>query len=498
MSAAFRHPVVIVAVPLVFAALCPLLGLWRRKASFYWALAGTVVTAFLAWSLVGKVGPGTPLDYDLGGWRPPFGIEIRVDTLGLVLVCLITTLAPLLVVYSYRYADHEIPTDRLVYYYTLLLLVFTAMLGFSVTGDLFNFFVFMEIFSITSYALVAVSGAKESIRAAIKYVLMGAASSITILLAIAILYAATGSLNMADISRRLGVTGFGSAAAVALVLFTAGFAVKAALFPVHSWLPDAHSTAPSPVSALLSGLVIKMGVLGIARLLFTVYGRSFSALSPSWSGVADVLAWTAAACIVFGAAMAIFQKDLKFMIAYSSVSHIGYIMLGIALVNEGGLTGGFFNILAHGTAKACLFLVAGAFIFRAGVRRIADLKGLGRSMPFSSGAFTLAALSIIGLPPTAGFMAKWYIVEGCVRRGGAGYIFLALALLGTLLSAVYCLRVVYYLFFQPPSDAVSGAREAPASMAVPMGLLASGVLVLGVFSSWVAPALRAYAEVLLR
>jgi len=487
----------LVAVPLIFAALCPILGMWKRDFCFPWALAGVGTTAFFAWTLIGKVTSGKAVTYNLGGWRPPWGIQIRIDVVCMMMACLVTGVGVLLVLYSWRYVAREIKPERVPYYYTLLLLIITAMLGFSITGDLFNFFVFMEIFSITSYALVAIAGERRATRAALKYLLMGATSSLLVLFAIAFLYSVTGSLNMLDISTQLGNTAsrYVPVAAVALILFLVGFCVKSALFPLHEWLPDAHSIAPSPISALLSALVIKMGVLGVRRILFVFYGPAFSIESPSWSRAAGVVSWAAAIAIVVGSAMAIIQRDLKVMIAYSSISHVGYILLGICMLSTRGMTGGLFNILAHAMGKACFFLGAGAFIYKHGLKRIQDLRGIGRTMPVTAGAFALASLSIVGLPPSAGFIAKWYILWGCISKGN--YFFVVMVLLGSLLSAIYCFRVVYYMFFTGRRTRTRPVDEAPATMYVPAALLSAGTLFLGIFASLVLPALSGAARALL-
>ncbi|MCJ7653160.1 MAG: monovalent cation/H+ antiporter subunit D family protein [Actinobacteria bacterium] len=469
--------------------------MWRRKACFPWTCIGVATTCFLVWSLLGKVSAGKAVTYNLSGWRPPWGIQIRIDYVGLLMACLITGVGLMLLIYSWRYIEHELKEERIPYYYTLYLLIFTAMLGFTVTGDLFNFFVFMEIFSITSYALVAITGERMALRAAFKYLLMGAISSLTVLLAIAFLYSVTGSLNMLDISTRLKSTTYLPVAGVALVLFIAGFAVKSALFPVHVWLPDAHSIAPSPISALLSALVIKMGVLGIFRILFTVYGHSFSGLSSNWNSISGVIAWAAALSIILGSVMAIIQRDLKVMIAYSSVSQIGYILLGITLVSTRGMAGGLYNILAHAMGKACFFLVAGAFIYKHGLRRIEDLRGIGRTMPVTAGAFALAALSIVGLPPSAGFVAKWYTLWGCFQKGQ--YTFVVIVLLGSLLSAVYCFRVVYYMYFPGARKSGVGLDEAPVTMFAPAAVLAAGTLFFGIFAGLLMPSLNNATRVLL-
>lgn len=493
MSFSSQYPILLEAVPLAFAALCPIVGMWKRKLCFPFSVAGVLATNFFIFSLWGKVTSTNTVTYALGGWRPPFGIQIRIDYVGLFIASIIGAVGLLVLIYSWRYVTHELEEEKCTYYYTLYLLLFASMLGFTVTGDIFNMFVFMEIFSIASYALVGITGQRRAVRAALKYLLMGATSSIIVLLAIAFLYGTVGSLNMEDIAGRLQVGGYTSVAGVALVLFLIGFAVKAALFPVHVWLPDAHSIAPSPISAVLSALVIKMGVLGILRIFFTVYTPGFADLSGTWNALTQAVAWCAAISIVLASIMAIIQRDFKVMIAYSSIAHIGYILLGVCMLTDRGLTGGLYNILAHALGKSCFFLVAGAIIYKHGFRRITSLRGLGRSMPVTAGAFAVASLSIVGLPPSAGFIAKWYILWGCLQKHQ--YAFVVMVLLGSLLAAVYCFRVVYYMFFVGPYG--DGIDEAPATMFVPAASLAAGTLFFGIFATLVLPSLGSAARALL-
>ncbi len=455
--------------------------MWKKEACFPWSVAGVSATAFISWALVSKFSAVGTIGYKVGGWAPPWGIHIRIDFIGMLLAVVISSAGLLILIYSWRYIVHEVEEAKIPYYYTLYLLIFAAMLGFSITGDLFNLFVFMEIFSITSYALVAVSGEGKALRAAFKYLLMGAVSSITVLFSIAFLYSVIGSLNMLDISKRLPNTPYVVVVNTALALFTAAFAVKAAVFPVHMWLPDAHSIAPSPISAILSALVIKMGVLGIFRVVFTIYGHGFPSTSNLWSSLCGFVSWAAAFSIVIGSSMAIIQRELKVMIAYSSVAHIGYILLGICMLAPRGMTGGIFNIVAHAMGKACFFLVAGSLIYKHNMKRIRELRGIGRTMPVTAGAFAIASLSIVGLPPSAGFMAKWYLLWGCFQKGR--YVFVAMVLLGSLLSAIYCFRVVYYMFFTGPRLHTQKVDEVPPSMYVPAALLSLGTLVLGIYST---------------
>ena len=496
MRAISRHyPVLLVIVPLMGAALCPIVGMIKKKYCYHWSMLIVIVSSFFTWSLWGKISANRVISYHLSGWLPPWGIEIRIDYLSLIMASLISSIGILVLIYSQRYVEKELPPERITYYYALYLLLHCSMLGFVVTGDIFNLFVFMEIFSISSYALVGITGERGALRAAFKYLLMGAVASIFVLLGITFLYNATGSLNMADISRLLGSIGsggFSAMANMALVLLVLGFAVKGAVFPVHSWLPDAHSIAPSPISALLSALVVKMGIYGILRILLTVYGVGYS---NTWQGIANILSWLSAIAVIVGSVFAIIQRDLKIMIAYSTVAQIGYIGLGLFLFSEISITGGIFQIIAHALAKSCLFLCAGIFIYKKGFRKIDELKGLGRTMPFTSIAFAIASLTVVGLPPSSGFVSKWYLLWGCLQENR--YAFVIILLIASLLSAIYCFRVVYYLFFLGPHERGVRLEEGPPTMVAAATVLALVSLLLGIFAQLILPTIITASKFLL-
>jgi multicomponent Na+:H+ antiporter subunit D len=505
----FQHlAIYAIVTPLLAAVLVPIISIWRKN----WAMpvTGLVLTVSLVFStlLVPQVRASGYLSYHLGSWEPPFGIELRVDLLGALMMVLISAICLIVAVYSRKYIAPDTATDGKTFffyaeemqeekrpvYYSLLLVICAAMMGFVATGDIFNMFVFFELMAICSYALVAIPGTRLPIRAAIKYMLMAVPAAMLALLAISLLYSVTGSLNMADLAGLVGSSDYSRVITISYVLLIVGFAVKAAVFPLHMWLPDAHSKAPSPVSALLSGLIVKMGIVGIIRVTYSVYGSHFP--SPlSW--VTTVLIWAGAVAIIYGAIMAIRQSDLKLMIAYSTIMNLGYITLGFGLADVTALVGGVYHIMGHGVAKACFFLCAGSIISRSSYQKIEDLKGAYRKMPLTCIAFAMASLSIVGIPPTAGFVGKWYLVTGSLN---AGYPFLgALVLAGSIMAAVYCFRVVYYMFFLPPSGEswqnVSG--EAPPSMAGATLILAIASVALGIASSWILPPLRDAMGVLL-
>lgn len=495
MTALSQHfPVLTVALLFITAVLLPVIAFWKKGLVPHVAAVAVSASLGCNLSMLMTVLQSGYISYVPGDWPPAFGIEIRIDFPGIIVMTLITLVSLAAVIYSKEYIEKEVAAEKVPTYFTLVLLLTGAMLGFTATGDIFNMFVFIEIISITSYALVAVNGSAAAIKAALKYLLMGAPSSILVILAIGFLYAVTGTLNMGALTEKIASSPYTGVTIIAYGIFIVAFAVKAALFPLHMWLPDAHSIAPSPVSALLSGLVVKTGMFGIIRLTCSVYTVRFS---PEVNGIAGFLTFIGSAAIIYGSLMAIMQKDFKRMVAYSTIAHIGYIAAGVGLLNRAGLTGSIFHLLDHSLAKACFFLVAGLFIYRSGYRNITDLKGAARSMPVSCAAFALAAFSVVGIPPTTGFFSKWYLITGGITAGN--YIVVAAVLTGSVMAAFYCFRIVYYMFFLPPEPGCWEEKngEAPFSMLAPVGVLSLFTLLLGIFAFLILPLLGSAIEKML-
>jgi len=464
-----------VIIPILGAVLTPFVARLRRRPLWGWAM--TVATAFSTVSilLILRVASDGPFSYRMGGWEPPWGIEFRFDEFSSAIgvVCLVGLLA---IWFSRRYVEHAIPNERIPYFYMLILLDLGAIGGVCMTGDLFNLFVFVEILSLSSYALVAISGQSVAEMAAFKYLIMGAVSSLLILFSTGMLYALTGTLNMADLAQRLPDVSSTVPAAVAMAGFTLGFSVKAALFPLHVWLPDAHSIAPSPVSAILSGLVVKVGVLGMIRLYQVYYKAGLVELST----LNTVLTWLGAISIVMGALFAITQEDIKMMLAYSTISNIGYIFMGLGLASQYSLIGATVHIFNHALIKTTLFLGAGAIIYKTGYRNLRDLRGIGKGMPITSAVMAIGAVAVVGIPPTAGFLCKWYITLGAIEAGKPFFAFVLV--FGALLIFVYYIRMINAFYFQEPTHPeVLEIGEVPMSMLTPLVILAILCLVMGVF-----------------
>ena len=428
-----------------------------------------------AWSGLKLLGSGQPI-----------GITLRTDLLGAILLLLINFIGFLATVYSLKYIHHDVPKEKHTYYYTLLLLMLTGMSGIAITGDCFNAYVFFEVASISSYALVAISGKAESLEATFKYLLIGALSSVFIVFAIGLLFNATGTLNMHYASQQIAkIIDSGPTSPLypyryliyaSLGLFIMGFSVKAAFFPGHAWLADAHPVAPAPISALLSGLIVKAtGVFLLIRFLFSIFGihKGYYGriLSPFFLIISAVT-------ILSGSLFAIVQTQLKRMLAYSTIAQMGYILFGIALITHSGLAGSILHIINHAIVKSLLFLCSGIIIYKTGIKNITDMGKLGYRMPATMACFAIGACSMVGVPPLAGFMSKWVLATAAFQAG-MPYLVIIL-LLSSLLNAVYYFRVIAVSYFGDPKIEVNKIDEAPRTMLFPVLVLALLVLILGI------------------
>jgi len=462
---------ILAMLPLVGGALTPLLFRHRPAAACFWAVSVASATTAVAIALLLRLLDAGEFSHAVGGWLPRYGIELQFDEVGAFAVPA-SLLVLLSLVFSRHYVARAIDSSRVSFYYALVLINVGGLNGFLVTGDLFNLFVFMEIFSVSAYALVATAREPIASLAALKYLLLGAVSSLLVLLSTGVIFAMTGTLNLDDAAAVLDLSG-PMPAGLALAGLVSGFAVKAALFPVHLWLPDAHAAAPAPVSALLSALVVKAGVVGVLRT-FELFAAAEGLLQPALT----LMVWLGAVGALGGALMAMVQRDIKLMLAYSTVANIGYIFIGLGLATASAVSGAMVHTVNHAVIKSALFLAAGAMIHRTGLRNIDDLRGLGRRMPVTAFgmAFTLIALS--GVPPMAGFVGKWQIALGALQAGHPALV--AVLVLAGVIVLAFGVRVINALYFRPPARvAAASATEAPASMWIPVLILSIAALLLG-------------------
>jgi len=405
--------------------------------------------------------------------------SIMIDVPGSLMSLLALALGLFATIYSMRFMERDSGTPL---YYSLLMAMITGIVGVSYSGDLFTLFIFWELMCITSYVLVGFRrNVKESVEAAIKYMLMSGVGSATILFGMSLLYGLTGTLNLPRIALSLRVGGGGPWLYASLGMLITGFGIKAAIVPLHVWLPDAHGTAPSPISAILSGVLIELAVFVICKLLFFI----FPAIRVSWM---EFFAIFAILNMMFGNITALLQNDVKRMLAYSSIAHIGYILIGIAAGTKLGLTATLLHIFNHGLMKALAFLCIGAIIYRIGSKKLEDIAGVGRRMPITSTAFTIALLGLIGMPPLNGFISKLLLFMSCLDSG-----MLWLGILLIIFSAVstgYYIRILKALIATPQSERLSDVKEAPILILIPICCLVFLMILLGI---WPDPILR-FAE----
>ncbi len=439
-----NSPALVPLLLLATAISIPVLAIRKTKVAYPLTMAASFGSVIISSYNVFLVWRNGPLSYHFGGWFPPIGIEYVLDPLSSFVALVVNVIAFFVLCHSGGIQEREIP-GKAVPYYALILLFLCGANGIIVTGDLFNLYVFLEIFSLASYGLIGI-GEKQAPVASFRYLIMGTVGASFYLLGIGFLYIVTGSLNMADVRNILPHIHGNPAVAAALSLIFIGMGIKMAIFPLHGWLPDAYTYAPSTSSALVAPIGTKIAAYVLIRILFFVFGVKMVSRSLP---IAEWIAWLSAIGILYGSVMAMAQNEMKRMLAYSSVAQIGYIGLGIGLANPLGYIGAVLHILNHAFMKGALFLVAANLRKETGQSDISRLDAsLRKKLPWSMAAFTVAALSMIGLPPTAGFFSKWYLALGTIDRGNWG--FLAVILVSSLLNAVYFFRILEKVYLIPP------------------------------------------------
>ena len=464
----------LVAIPLAGGFLIPILARvtgTRRPAAF---LPIVMATAVLAIALILLAASDGPIILWIGGWTFPIGISLVADGLSKFLLVIIATVSLVALVFSMDYM-RQYTSPAL--YYGLFMLMLAGMNGVVLSGDLFNIFVFIEIAGIASYALVAFGTEADELEASLKYLTLGTIASTFLLIGIAIVYNVTGQLNWAKIAEVIQEAGGPTMPLyVAAAFFLMGFGLKAAMVPFHAWLPDAHPSAPAPISAMLSGVLIKAcGVYALARVVFSVFGASATL---GW-----VLVALGVGSMVVGVLLAVGQWDFKRLLAYHSISQMGYVVLalGAAAVMQArgvdeavvglAIFGGLFHLANHAIFKSLLFLCSGSVEYASGTRQLKALGGLGQRMPVTAACLRVAALSISGVPPLNGFWSKLIIVLALVL---GGFYTLAAVTVGvsfvTLLSFA---KVQRYVLGGDPSEAVAQAREVPLGMSLASVVLAT-------------------------
>jgi multicomponent Na+:H+ antiporter subunit D len=483
-------PALLVVLPLFGALLAALVR--RPLPAYLVTLVISLVSPVIAWRILDEVLASGPISYVFGNWPAEIGIEYRIDTLNALLLALITSVAAIIAPFALRSVAAEIDEDRIAWFYSAYLLCFTGLLGIAITGDAFNAFVFLEISSLATYILVALGRDRRALLAAYQYLIVGTIGATFYVIGVGLLYNMTGTLNLALLTERLADVAMTRPVLAGLAFIIVGISLKLALFPLHVWLPNAYAYAPSFATVFLAAAATKVAIYLFVRYLYTVFGAGFVFDDLPVSPILILLSVAA----MFGAAIvAVFQSDLKRMMAYSSVGQVGYITLGIALANFNGLTGGLVHILNHALIKSSLFMALGVMAFATGKRTIEDLAGIGHKMPLTMAAFVIAGLGLIGVPGTAGFISKWYLILGAIDAGL--WWLAALIVASSLIAIVYVGRVVEAAFFQKPAAALADVGDPPPSMLLPMWVMALLTIFVGLDADFTAGlAARAAAELL--
>lgn len=484
-------PILQIVIPLLAA---PLTAFWRRPAmAWYLTLVVCAATFLVAIALLAKVLDGGHLSYALGGWAAPWGIEYRVDAVNAFVLVIVSAIGLAVLPYARTSIAAEIEPHNQVLFYTAYLLCLAGLLGVVITGDAFNAFVFMEISSLATYTLVALgAGAdRRALTAAYSYLIMGTIGATFFVIGVGLMYMVTGTLNMADLAARLQGLEQNRTVVVAFGFIVTGLGLKLALFPLHLWLPNAYAFAPSAVTVFIAATSTKASLYLLIRFMFTVFGTDYHVLGLTLTWLFTPLALAA----MFAAStVAIFQVDIKRMLAYSSVAQIGYMVLGLSFASVAGLAATIIHIFNHALIKGALFMAVGAIVLRKGLASIDSVRGLGRKMPWTMAAFVAGGLSLIGVPLTAGFVSKWYLVVAALE--GDRWPIAVLIVASSLLAVIYVWRVVEAAYLQE-ARADSPVEEAPLSMLIPTWILIGANVYFGVDAQLTAKAATTAAQLLL-
>ncbi len=442
----------VMAAPLICALFVNLLG--RRSRSYIAPLAlgsllfSSVTSCFV---LAGTLENGR-LSYTIGNWRPPYGIELIIDPLSALMLLLISVVALLATCAALPSVRRE-QAGKEHLFFTLYLILIAGLMGLVMTGDAFNLYVLLEITSITTYGLVAM-GKGRAVLSSFNYIIMGSIGACFYLLGIGYVYILTGTLNMADIATRLPLVQGEAAVATAFAFLIVGLFIKMAFFPLHGWLPHAYSDAPMGAGVMIAPLMTKVTIYLMFRVIFSIFSPDYAFFQHP--GIQSLVIWAAAISIVAASLMALAQRDLRRMLTYIIVAEVGYMVGGIWLANTQGLTGALLHIVNDALMTLCLFLAAATILYRIGSLHFDDLKGLYQRMPLTMAAFTVGAFSMIGVPPTAGFFSKWYLILGGIEAGHWEYV--AALIFSSLINAVLFFRLIEIAYF---GDTDHGHGQAP-------------------------------------
>ncbi|MFC3123407.1 monovalent cation/H+ antiporter subunit D family protein [Agaribacter flavus] len=489
--------ILLVVIPLICA---PITAIFKQH-TIAWAMTLVVSIACFVLSgiILADVIDGKHVIYELGGWRPPWGIEYKIDSLNAFVSLIVSGIAVLTSIFTFRSVPSEINSGQVGLFYAAFQLCLLGLLGIALTGDIFNLFVFLEISSLSSYALISMGKKRQALTASFAYLILGTIGATFFLIGVGFLYAASGSLNIADIANRFGTFEDMQLVVTAFIFILLGVALKAAIFPLHSWLPNAYGFAPSCVSIFLSATATKVSIYVLLRVLYDLYPVDY------WKEILIPQLLLVLGCVgvIYGSVRAWQQLEIKRLLAFSSVAQIGYIIIGIALLSETGLTASVLHLFNHALIKATLFIGAGILVYRANSTTLSELRGFGASMPWTFAAMVFAGLSLIGVPGTVGFVTKWYLLEAAVEQ--SKWIVVGAIVIGSVFAIAYVWKIVEALYFNSKrkvhvQNVISGdvnVVKASKSMGLALGLGAFSCLYFGLFTDIPFNAANAVAKALL-
>jgi len=457
-------PVLVVVAPLLAAALIVLLN--NRKSAWVITLLTSLFCFYSSLNLLQMVQEVGVISYKLGGWDAPLGIELRIDALSALMLLILTGSSSLVSFYALKSVEKEIAQGKQVLFYSAFLLVIAGLIGISITGDAFNVFVFLEISSLSTYAIVSMGKDRRALYASYQYLIMGTIGATFILIGIGFMYVMTGTLNMNDLALRLPEVAHTNAVRAAFAFITIGLGIKAAMLPLHQWLPNAYTYSPSVVSTFLAATATKVAVYVMIRFQLTIFGIEFSLLEMPFD---KILMFLGTLGILGGSIYAIFQKNVKRMLAYSSIAQIGYILLAIGLASHDGFTAALLHMFNHALIKATLFMALGIIFFRFATTELSSMSGIAKTMPLTMAAFTIAGLSLIGVPGTAGFVSKWYLVTALLDA--SLWPLALLILVASVLTLIYVGRVIEVAYFREAPEGVK-QQKIPKTMLIALWIFA--------------------------
>ncbi|SCA54959.1 NADH-quinone oxidoreductase subunit N [Candidatus Terasakiella magnetica] len=482
-------PILQIIIPLMAAPLCIVLR--HRDIAWGIALLVSLVSFVISLMILDQVLTQGVISYFMGDWPAPWGIEFRIDVVNAYILLIVSAIAAIVALYARHSVNKEIPREQITLFYTAFLLCLTGLLGMTATGDAFNLFVFLEISSLSTYALISLGKDRRGLTASYQYLIMGTLGATFYVIGLGLLYMMTGTLNIVDLHEKLmAMDGSIRTLQAALAFLTVGLSLKLALFPLHLWLPNAYTYAPSTVTAFLAATATKVAVYVMLRVFFTIFGVDIF----EETGLAPVLMTLAIIGMFVASTVAIFQNNLKRLLAYSSVAQIGYIMLGISFLNVTGVSAGIVHLLNHAVMKSACFLAMGCIMYRMGSVRLEDLHGIGKKMPWTMAAFVIGGMSLIGVPLTVGFVSKWQLIMAAMQAEMMPIAFLIL--LSSLLAVVYVWRIIEVAYFKTPANGDLTVKEAPLSMLIPLWIMALASIYFGVDTDMTLGVAQLAAEML--